>query len=258
MKLLKTISILSVFLCSCAVASNEAENKELNELEPREFAFGDLSLLIPDTRHEDVISCGDVITEYVEKEYRCQEFQVDGKTFFEGVYRKVKGEVAEGGIFEDASEPNLILDTLYFNRIILNGKTYILAIEYDYHDTLSVLYQLSVADNKVSFDKLYSIMAPFDGVYQVPGGVIFSGYNYQAWMPWAMYFDGDTVQELEFLGEPDELKIVDEVIVERDAEGNMFIDGVSVEEIRKTFPAKKNSPKKRDDKKEETKETLRY
>lgn len=212
----KYILITSLFLSGCAITNaqkeeglgasidkNSAEGK--NNYGPNKFSFGDLLLVLPDDRNTEITTCGDKITEYVEKEYRCQEFQVDGKTFFEGVYRKVKGEVAEGGIFEGASEPKLILDTLYFKRIILNDKTYILAIEYDYHDTLSVLYQLSIVDNKVNFDKVHSIKASFDTVHQVPGGVIFSGYDYQKWIPWAAYFDGEKVQELEFLGEPDEL-----------------------------------------------------
>lgn len=211
----KSIFIMTFFLSGCALTDIKTEDsvkvstdittdQKAGERELYEFSFGGLLLYIPE-RGEDYITCGDKITEYVEKEYRCQEFQVDGKTFFEGVYRKVKGEIAEGGIFEDATEPKLILDTRYFKRITMNDKTFILAIEYDYHDTLSVLYQLSVVNGKSSLRKIHTYLDNFYDVHEIPGGVIYVGYDINTLAPWAIYFDGEEVQELEFLGEPDEI-----------------------------------------------------
>lgn len=205
LRLLKSAIAVSLFLCGCAIAIEEEKADGSNILEYREFSFGGLPLFIPDKKEEDRYYCGKKITGHVEKKYICREFKVDGQVFFEGVYRKVKGEIAESGLFADKAEPELILDVKFLDFFRFNGKAYILVIEYDYHDTLSVLYQLSVVDRNVTLSKVDIHNGAYNSVYQVPSGVIYAGYDINTLAPWAIYFDGKTVQELEYLGEPDEI-----------------------------------------------------
>ena len=206
LRLIKKMIVISLLLCGCATATEKEAPPESNTLEYRKFSFGGLPLFIPDKKEKDRYYCAKDKAEYIENKYICREFKVDGQVLFEGAYRKVKGEIAESGLFLDKAEPELILDVKFLDIFRFNEEAYILAIEYDYHDTLSVLYQLSVLRGKVQLRKINTYDGgPYNGIYNVPSGVIYSGYNIKTMSPWALYFDGEAVQELDFLGEPDEI-----------------------------------------------------
>lgn len=169
--------------------------------EYRTFRFGDLSIDLDIT--QDKSWCEDKKHEpYVKKELRCFVFSLQGNQYFGGFV--VKGDNIEQGLFLNSETPEFLLEASYFEFYEIENKSYILAHQEGVHVTYSNLYQLEVGDN-VSLKKMHSYDRPYDRVYKVPNGLIYIGYNSERFIPWALYFDGEKVQELEFLGEPDEL-----------------------------------------------------
>lgn len=190
-------SVLGLFLYCAVITLSSAET------EHNKFQFGELSIEVPESDTIDWCSV-EMEDPYIKDKLSCTKFTVDGLSFFGG-YSVSENANIRKGLFLDSSSTKHILDANIIQHFQIDKKDYILSHEEGIHVKRTVLYELNLKDNTASLTKLGGYKKPFNGIYQLVNGVIFSGYDFDALSPWAIYFDGTDIYQLDFLGKPDEL-----------------------------------------------------